>query len=307
MKTFTETGLIDWVRNRTPRDARVPVGIGDDAAVVRMPAGRELVLKTDMIVEDVHFTRKDSRPEDWGYKAVAVNLSDLAAMGAEPLYALAAIGAPRGTKAEDVRALHRGMERAMRLAGVRLVGGDTCRADKFMIAVFMAGSVKRGKMLLRSGVRPNDALFVTGALGGSLASGRHLRFRPRLAESRYLAEHYRVRAMMDLSDGLAKDLRHMGRESGVGFEIDEAALPVHRDARPRGTLAALTDGEDFELLFALSPSDAARLERDPRVRRRSFAFHRIGKAVPKQQGYRLITCDGTYRPFPPAPDHHFGS
>ncbi len=307
MKRLTETSLIDWIRRRTPRDARVPVGIGDDAAVVRTPAGQDLVLKTDMIVENVHFTRKTSRPEDWGYKAMAVNLSDLAAMGAEPLYALAAVGLPRGTRTADAQAIQRGMERAMRLAGVRLVGGDTCRAERVTIAVFAAGAVKRGKMLLRSGARAGDALFVTGRLGGSLASGRHLRFKPRLAESRFLAAHYRVKAMMDVSDGLSKDLRLMGAESRVGFRIFEKALPLHPDVRRRGADAAFLDGEDFELLFTLGAAEAARLERDPRVRRAKFAFHRIGAAVPQPQGFHIVTSDGKHRPFPTAPDHHFGS
>lgn len=307
MKKLTETSFIDWVRRRTPRDARVPVGIGDDAAVVRTPDGRDLVLKTDMVVENVHFTRKTSRPEDWGYKAVAANLSDLAAMGAEPLYVLASIGLPRGTRPAEARAIQRGMERAMRPAGVRLVGGDTCRSERVTIAVFAAGTVKRGKMLLRSGARAGDALFVTGKLGGSLASGRHLRFTPRLAESRFLAAHYRVKAMMDVSDGLAKDLRLLGAESRVGFEVFEKALPLHPDARKRGAEAAFLDGEDFELLFTLGAADAARLERDVRVRQNRFAFRRIGRAVPQHKGFQLVTPDGKHRPFPSAPDHHFGS
>lgn len=336
MKRLSETSLIDWIRRRTPADPRVRIGIGDDAAVVRgaerdRPGG-ELVLKTDMIVENVHFTRKTSGPEDWGYKAIAVNLSDMAAMGAEPLYALAAVGLPKGTTVSQAQSIHRGMERAMKLAGVRLVGGDTCRADRITIAVFMVGRAlrKSGKMtphrptpektgasrsrsfsrnafILRSGARTGDALFVTGRLGGSLRSGRHLRFKPRLAESRFLTENYPVTAMMDVSDGLAKDVRQIGDASGVGFEIFEKSVPLHRDVAGRGMSAAFLDGEDFELLFTLAPADADRLERDGRARRSRFSFRRIGRAVSKRLGYQRITSDGKHRPFPAAPDHHFES
>lgn len=314
-----EASLIDWIRRRTPADPRVPIGIGDDAAVVcgagLKRGADELVLKTDMIVENVHFTRRTSRPDEWGYKAVAVNLSDMAAMGAEPLYALAAVGLPKDTSAAQARAIHRGMERAMKLAGVRLVGGDTCRAERVTIAVFMLGRARRkkGKMasgkrwILRSGAREGDVLFVTGRLGGSLRSGRHLRFVPRLAESRFLTENYHVTAMMDVSDGLAKDVREIGGASGVGFEIFEKSVPLHRDAAENGVSAAFLDGEDFELLFTLAPADADRLERDPRVRRNNFMFRRIGRAVPKRQGYQRITPHGRREPFPAAPDHHFGS
>jgi thiamine-monophosphate kinase len=310
MKRLTEDGLIDWIRRRTPeaaaRRAGVKIGIGDDAAVVRCPDGTDLVLKTDMIVENIHFTRKTSRPEDWGYKAMAVNLSDLAAMGAAPRYALAAVGLPRGTRARDAQAIQRGMERAMRLGGVSLVGGDTCRSERVTLAVFVAGSVKRGKMILRSGARPGDVLFVTGKLGGSLASGRHLKFVPRLAESDFLTRHYRVNAMMDISDGLAKDLRQLGAASGAGIEIFEKSVPLHRDVLSRGADAAFLDGEDFELVFALGPREAARLERDPRPRRRKFTFYRIGRVVHEKKGFTRVTQHGTHRPFPPAPDHHFG-
>lgn len=309
MKKLSENALIEWIRRRTPRDRRVRVGIGDDAAVVRGLDGADAVLKTDMIIENVHFDRRTSRPEDWGYKAVAVNLSDMAAMGAEPLYALAAVGLPSDTRPAAAQAIQRGMERAMRPAGVRLVGGDTCRAERVTIAVFLVGRVprKRGKMILRSGAKPGDALFVTGPLGGSLRSGRHLRFVPRLSESRFLTRHYRVNAMMDLSDGLAKDLRQMGAASGVGFEVFEKSLPLHRDAAGRGASAAFLDGEDFELLFALSPREAARLERDPRVRRNRFTFYRIGRAWSSTQGFQRTTSDGRHQPFPAAPDHHFGT
>lgn len=308
MKHLSEETLIEWIRRRTPADTRVRVGIGDDAAVVRA-TGDDMVLKTDMIVENVHFTRKTSTPEEWGYKAMAVNLSDMAAMGAEPLYALAAVGLPRGTTPRQAQAIHYGMERAMRLSGVRLVGGDTCRSERVTIAVFMVGRArgKRGKIILRSGAQPGDTLFVTGRLGGSLRSGRHLRFMPRLKESEFLTRHYRPTAMMDVSDGLAKDLRQMGEASGTGFEIFEKSFPLHRDAEKRGISAAFLDGEDFELLFTLRPGEAKRLERDARARKSRFTFYRIGKAVSQRQGFTRITAHGQHKPFPSAPDHHFGS
>ncbi|MBP9733739.1 MAG: thiamine-phosphate kinase [Candidatus Omnitrophica bacterium] len=305
MKKMTEAGLIDWIRKASPADSRVLVGIGDDAAVVRGSA--QMAFKTDMIIENVHFERRGSRPEDWGYKAAAVNLSDMAAMGAKPEYALAAVGLPADMSPNCARAIHRGMMRALGAFGVALVGGDTCRSERITIAVFMAGSINRGKMFLRSGGSSGDVLFVTGKLGGSLRFGRHLRFVPRIRESEYLAKHYQVRAMMDISDGLAKDLRLLGAESGTGAELETARIPVHSDAGRRGVSAALLDGEDFELLFALKDVQARRLERDRAAGRLGMRFYRIGRLVPKKQGFTLIGTDGTRQNIPPAPDHHFGS
>lgn len=305
MKKLSEAGLIDWIRKKSPADARVLVGIGDDAAVVRGSA--QMVFKTDMIVENVHFKRRGTKPEDWGYKAAAVNLSDMAAMGAKPQYALAAVGLPADLSPACAKAIHRGMMRALGAFGVALVGGDTCRSERITIAVFMAGSINRGKMFLRSGASPGDALFVTGKLGGSLRSGRHLRFVPRIRESEFLAKHYPVRAMMDISDGLAKDLRLLAVESGTGAELEAARIPVHADAARRGVSAALTDGEDFELLFALNPAEALRLERDRAAGRLGMRFYRIGRLLPLKKGFTIIGSDGTRQNLPPAPDHHFGS
>jgi thiamine-monophosphate kinase len=190
---------------------------------------------------------------------------------------------------------------------VLLVGGDTCRAERVTIAVLMVGAAKRGRIVSRGGARPGDAVFVTGPLGGSLASGRHLKFKPRLDASRFLTGRYRVRAMMDLSDGLAKDLRDLGKASGVGIELDEKSIPLNPDVRRRGVMAAFLDGEDFELVFALPPNEAARLERDAAARRNKLLFYRMGRVVLKKQGFTFITADGKRKPFPPFADHHFGS
>lgn len=289
-----EPALIRWVR-RFSKEA------GDDAAV--LPFGKkDLLLKADMVVEGVHFERGSSRPADWGRKAVLCNISDIAAMGGKPLYALVSLGLPAADSLQTGKQIMRGALEACRLYDVRIVGGDTSRSDKAVVSVALAGEVAAGKAIRRSGARAGDRIFVTGPLGGSLASGWHLRFRPRLAESAFLVRNYRLHAMIDVSDGLSKDLRHIAEESGVGMRISGEALPLRKGIKdPR---RAFTDGEDFELVFTLGSSDAARLLKDPRPGARRFTFYPIGRVVPRRAGLRLV-ARGKERPFPPIHDHHF--
>ncbi len=237
----------------------VVAGAGDDCAVVR-PAGarRWQLLKTDCVIEGVHFT-PDTAPEDIGWKALCRPLSDIAAMGGKPAYALVTLALPGSAAVEFATGIYAGLGRAAREYGVEVVGGETARSPgPCFLSVVLTGSVRRGRVLTRAGGRPGDRLFVTGWLGGSFASGRHLRFRPRLAEARWLAARFPVRAMMDLSDGLAADLPRMAAASGTGFEVEAGRLPCTDGC----TVAqALGDGEDYELLFAIGSRHAAKLER----------------------------------------------
>ncbi len=286
------------------RGPGVRVGIGDDTAVLEAAprrGGRERLFTTDMLVEGRHFRLGEASAYQIGRKALAVNLSDIAAMGGRPTHAVAALGLPARTSARFVDGLARGLAAAARASGTVIVGGDTNGSDRLVISVALLGEAWGPRAVTRSGARPGDVLFVTGALGGSYASRRHLNFRPRLTEARYLAARFRVRAMMDLSDGLAADLPRLAAASGVGARVLAEAVPVHRDAR--GSLkAALADGEDFELLFALSPRDAARLERT-RPPKGLARFTRIGRAVARAAGLRLVER-GIERPLPrPGFDH----
>ncbi len=262
--------MIARVRRLLPHPSRaVHAGIGDDCAAVPGPRrGMLALLKTDCVVEGRHFLPSHTA-RDVGWKAACRAVSDIAACGGEPRFALVTCVLPRARTGRWLEDLYRGLGRAARRYGFEVVGGEMARTDgQAVINVAMTGEVPRRQFVPRGGGRPGDILYVTGLLGGSLASGWHLRFTPRVAEARWLAQHFRPRAMMDLSDGLASDLPRLAAESGTGFVVDPGLLPRRRGASMR---QAVSDGEDFELLFAIAPSRAAKLEagwkkRFPRVR-----------------------------------------
>ena len=233
------------------------LGIGDDAAILREQTGRELLITTDLLVEDIDFKLAYIPPAWLGHKALAVSLSDIAAMGGTPRHALITLAVSPERTVADARALYAGLRKAARKFGVSIVGGETSRSPgPLFINVALTGEVERVRCTLRSGGRAGDALYVTGHLGGSRA-GKHLDFTPRLAEARWLVAHFKVRAMMDLSDGLAADLPRLAAASRCGYELRRDAVP----RTPGCTIEqALTDGEDYELLFAIHPRDTARLE-----------------------------------------------
>ena len=254
---YSEDRLISEITRGLPLGAEVRVGAGDDCAVIGAPRARRWqLLKTDVVVEGVHFLRTDD-PRRVGWKALCRAISDVAAMGGVPEHALITIAVSRDDDVSRVKALYSGLRRAARKFGVSIVGGETSRSPApLFVNVALTGSVERTRCVLRSGARPGDVLFVTGRLGGSRA-GKHLDFTPRLAEARWLVQNFRPHAMMDLSDGLAADLPRLARASRCGFTLDESLLPI----TPGCTVQqALSDGEDFELLIALSPRDATGIE-----------------------------------------------
>lgn len=262
MKTKTlssigERALIRLLTGFAKPSKDVLIGPGDDAAVVRVRAGRDLVLKCDAIVEGVHFLAADSG-RLIGHKAVARVLSDFAAMGAAPRHLLISLAAPSAMPVARVRAVYAGARKTAGSHDVSLVGGETVRADQFALHVFGSGDCPRDRALTRAGARVGDVVMVTGALGGSLA-GRHLRFTPRVAEGVWLAAGLWATAAIDLSDGLATDLRHVLEASRVGAELNAERIPISAAARRakdnRVPLEhALRDGEDFELLFTVRPN-----------------------------------------------------
>lgn len=258
MKTLRDLGeraVIERLTKLLPGGSGVRVGPGDDAAVVRGPGARDdLVLKADAVVEGVHFTRR-ADPVLVGHKAVARVLSDFAAMGAEPGYLLVSLVAPPRTPVARLEDLYRGLADTARRWKVAVVGGETTGGPALELHVAAAGRVPRGRAVLRAGARPGDVIFVTGALGGSIG-GRHLRFEPRIHEGRWLRSGRWVTSMIDVSDGLATDLRHLVEAGGVGADLDTHRIPASRDVLKlrdgRSPLDhALEDGEDFELLFTV--------------------------------------------------------
>ncbi len=242
----------------------VAVGIGDDCAVVTVEGSRyDWLLTTDPVIEGVHFL-PDAPPEGIGHKAAGRVLSDIAAGGGEPLWLLFDVVAPRDMPISRLEAVYRGATALCGRHGAVIVGGDLAQGERLELHAFAVGRVPRGQAALRSGARPGDAVYVTGRLGGSLR-GRHLAFEPRVAEGRWLAERRWVSAMMDVSDGLAADLRRIFEQSGVGAEIELDRVPLSEDAHAMEddlppVAHALCDGEDFELLFTVRPDRAADFE-----------------------------------------------
>jgi thiamine-monophosphate kinase len=259
-----EFALIDLLTASLPTHGSVVVGAGDDCAVLDLGlADRWVLFKTDAVVEGVHFTAA-TEPRRIGHKALARCASDLAAMGGLPTVALVTVGLPIGFAPTDVQEVYAGLNALARRLGVGIAGGETSASpDGLWLSVALLGTVAKDRCVLRSGGRPGDALFVTGTLGGS-RRGKHLDFEPRVVEGRWLAERFPLHAMIDLSDGLAGDLRHVLKASGVGAELDANAIPISEAARATASgpspeeaalRAALTDGEDFELLFSLATED----------------------------------------------------
>ncbi len=262
---MTEFELIARLTHSLPTNDSVVMGAGDDCAVLECgDPQRQLLFKTDAVVEGIHFT-SDTPPEQIGHKVLARCLSDIAAMAGTPSAALVTLALPKDFSPEFVEKIYVGLNALAQRHGVAIVGGETTtNLERVLISISLLGFVPRGKAALRCGAKLGDAIFVSGELGGSRA-GKHLDFEPRLVEARWLAENFPVHAMMDLSDGLAGDLPHILRASGVGAELLKSAVPISRaanatarkgDAAKPAFVAALTDGEDFELLFTVASKNA---------------------------------------------------
>ncbi|MGH7936560.1 MAG: thiamine-phosphate kinase, partial [Chthoniobacterales bacterium] len=268
--------IADWIAHLQTRPD-VIVGPGDDCAVVRVLGAKNLLLlKTDCVVEGVHF-RPNESPSAVGRKAMARTLSDFAAMSGLPQWALITLIAPANLEADWSRQLYRGIKRIADRFEVAIVGGETSSTKgPAVVSVSAVGTVEKDRCISRSGGKVGDALYVTGKLGDSLRK-RHLTFIPRIAEARWLTGNFQLHALMDLSDGLGADLPRLAKASKVGFEIDEKALP-----RSRGCSVeqAINDGEDYELLFALSPNDSEALEKNWRKKFSRLPVTRIGSLIP---------------------------
>jgi thiamine-monophosphate kinase len=231
------------------------------------------VLKTDCVVAGVHFL-PTANALDVGWKAMMRPLSDFAATSAVPQFALITLIAPKQTKVEWVKELYRGLRRAAKKFKVSIVGGETSSTlGPVAISVSVVGFVERDRCISRRGGKPDDDLFVTGRLGGAVKK-KHLQFVPRIAESRWLTKNFSIHAMIDLSDGLGADLPRLAKASRVGFAIEPKNLPLGRDAKIDD---AISEGEDYELLFAISPRDRKRLEREWRKKFPKLPLTRIGK------------------------------
>lgn len=315
---MNELELLERLLPSLPLGRGVRVGAGDDCAVLDLGlTDRWFLFKTDAVVEGVHFER-GTEGRRVGHKALGRVLSDIAAMGGRPLQALVTLGLPEGFDVGYVELIYAGMKGLAGKYGVGIPGGETTASGGgFFLSVAMIGEVHPARCILRSGARPGDAIFVTGRLGGSI-EGKHLDFEPRLREAQWLVERFGIRAMIDVSDGLARDLRHILKASGVGAEILATAIPISVGARRKareaagwletttggreykpGLMAALTDGEDFELLFCVDKSVAVQLLDSWKGEFPEVPLGCIGKIIEgselylrDQRGVRPLGADG---------------
>lgn len=274
LRSLGEIAVIRRLVRHIPGRHDLLVGPGDDCAVVRPEknGAYDWLLKSDPVIEGIHFAA-DTPPAAIGHKALGRVLSDIAAMGGEPLWILVDVVAPTRMTLRWLAQVKSGLIALARRWNVAVVGGDLSCGPVLELHVFGVGRVPRGCAVLRSGARPQDGLWVTGTLGGSLA-GKHLHFEPRLQEGCWLRKNRWATAMIDLSDGLATDLRHMLQAGRVGAELDLSALPVSQASRRTrdGRSAvdhALTDGEDFELLFTVPRAKETKF---PAAWRRRFSI-----------------------------------
>lgn len=258
-----EFDYIAWLRQWTPSSPAVRVGPGDDCAVIES-AGDPWLVTTDMLLDGRHFILAEHGPRRVGRKALAVNLSDIAAMGGTPLAAFVSVGLPAGSAEVVGKELFLGMRESADDFNVAIAGGDTNTwAGGLVVSVTLMGRPGPQGPILRRGARPGDWLMVTGELGGSIL-GKHLDFAPRIREGLALQEHARLHAMIDVSDGLSADVFHICAESGVGAVLFAERVPISAAAQRMGDGKtplehALSDGEDFELAFAVEPADGERL------------------------------------------------
>lgn len=294
-----EFAFIDWLRRCTPADARIVLGPGDDAAALRLDSSAPALVTTDMLLEGSCFLLDKAGPLSVGRKAMAVNLSDIAAMAGRPVAAFVSVGLPRSGGRALAEQLYQGMRQVADAFETAIAGGDTNSWNgPLVISVTLLGEATGRGPVTRSGARPGDWLLVTGPLGGSIL-GKHLEFIPRVHEAQQLHAQVELHALIDISDGLAADLHHICDESRCGALLRAESIPIATAASQLGDNRtalehALGDGEDFELLLAVSPDDGRRLmDTQPIV---GINLTHIGECV--DQGVWLEE-NGQRRPLPP--------
>jgi thiamine-monophosphate kinase len=318
----SEADFITWIRRRAPeRTTGLTLGIGDDAALVAIPARHEVILTTDMSIEDVHFDSALHSPQAIGHRALARSLSDIAAMGGTPRYALISLALSGRTKQIWLKRVYSGLFALARKFGVAVIGGDTAvTSGPTLIDVIMAGEVPKGQALRRSGAKAGDQIYVSGRLGMSalglrlLQSGAqtrttleraalraHLFPQPQCALGRFLSAKRLASGMMDLSDGLSIDLRRLSDASGVGATLFATRLPVPALPDQNDALnLALHGGEDYQLLFIVPPGRVAKIP----SHFGKVPLHCIGE-IARKKAINLITVEGKTLPVEPNGWDHF--
>ncbi len=298
LKDLGEFNFINRINKAIKLSDLVIKGIGDDAAVLRYTKDKYLLFTTDMLVEGKHFYKSD-KAELVGKKAISCNISDVAAMGGVPKFAVISVGLPGSLDLEYADGLYKGIKKAADGFGVDLVGGDTVSSKKIVINIALTGEVENKNLTLRSGAKENDAIFITGCIGGSIKL-KHLNFTPRLKEARYIVKNFKINSMIDVSDGLLADLGHILKESDKGAIIYERSIPISKDASNFNS--AVRDGEDFELVFTLPESNAARLKK---IWPFKTKISEIGRICSSHKGFFLVRKNGKSEKMKPEGFAHF--
>lgn len=276
-----EFELIERIAKNIKYSKDVICGIGDDAAVLEYNKDKYLLMTSDMLTEDTHFTKKI--PAFYiGRKSLAISLSDIAAMGGIPRYANVSIGLPKNTKIKFASELYRGINSLAKKYKVNIVGGDTVKSNNLVIDVTVIGEVVKNNLVLRSEAKKGDLLFASGKLGGSIR-GQHYLFDPQLKEAQFLVNNFKINSMIDLSDSLAICANIIAKESNVGIAIYEKLIPVNRGSNIK---EALFMGEDFKLLFSVPKKDAKRLASARGGKNKGF--YEVGEVLGKSFGVKLI-------------------
>ncbi len=299
IRSLGEFGLIELLKRYSFHQQNIIKGIGDDTAVLYLNGQRHLLYTTDMMAEGVHFTKKIA-PYAIGHKAMGCNISDIAAMGGVPTFALVSLGLPKNLAVSYVEELYKGMYELGKQFNVSIVGGDTIASKEVIINVALLGEVACEDLVTRQGAVAGDRIFTTGALGRAWKTAKHLSFTPRVAEARFLVKEFKPSAMIDISDGLTADLGHILEQSRVGACLYEDDIPLNRGATLNN---ALYDGEDFELLFTLAAAKAQGLI-DWQVKNKQWFFYPIGK-IERSRGLTIMGRDGKKKALSPKGFTHF--
>jgi thiamine-monophosphate kinase len=243
-----EERLVSFLRSKFKYSKGSSI-IGDDAAVLPYKGKESLLFAADTIIESRHFTKKSLSPYYIGRKAVAVNISDIAAMGGEPLYAVVNLGIEKLDRA-FISKLYKGIGDIAKKYNIKIVGGDTVKSRYLFLAVAMVAKVKNSNITTRSGAKEGDNIYVTGTIGGATLSSKHYKFTPRLRDALWLGRNFKINSMIDVTDGLAIDLSRICKASDKGAVLEKSSMPF--SSRVSSFKKALEEGEDFELLFTAS-------------------------------------------------------
>lgn len=301
VKDLGEIELIKRFAKKIRVDRSVVKGSGDDTAVIKWTKDKYLLFTCDMLVEDVHFKLKKAKPAQIGYKALARNISDIAAMGGIPRHAVVSMGINPNSSVSLVEDIVDGMIKLADRYKINIVGGDVSRSDKLVIDVSLLGEVEKKNLTLRSGAKPGDLILITGSIGGSI-KGRHLNFTPRISEARALVGNFKINSMIDVSDGLVLDLKRILDASNVGASIHENLIPVSKEADSFDD--AISGGEDFELLFTMSPKETKRFFRTG-LNKMKTPVTLIGEITDRRDGYKLVRRDSRVEKIRPKGYLHF--